>query len=272
MRAGLTEPAAFLFPARDFPKIGKQEFPPASGGLAEPAEVAQFLSCLPDDLNTCGIVCGQVTDPLRIGAAVQEEALGRFPVTACPSGLLVIGFEGFGEIVVDNEAYIRLVDPHAERDGRTDDLHGVFQKSVLHALPLLPGKARVVSGCGKTPLPEFAGKLRSPVPAHAVDDPGFVPVPADETSELSQRVLLSGHPVRQVLPVETAHEHLCAGKAELLADILADFGNCRRREGNDRDGREMLADPGELPVFGPEVVAPFRDAVRLVNRYEPDRG
>src|SRR5208283_3932667 len=126
-----------------------------------------------------------VTDPLCIGAAVQEEAFGRFPVPACPSGFLVIGFEGLGEIVVDHEAYIRLVDPHAERDGRTDDLHGVFKKSVLHALPLLPGKARVVSGCGKTPLPEFAGKLRSPVSAHAVDDPGFVPVPADESSELS---------------------------------------------------------------------------------------
>jgi len=53
-----------------------------------------------------------------------------------------------------------------------------------------------------------------------------------------------------------------------IRSYLGDGGG-RQRDGG--DVREVLFQPGELPVFGPEGVAPCGDAVRLVDGDEPDR-
>ena len=42
-------------------------------------------------------------------------------------------------------------------------------------------------------------------------------------------------------------------------------------EGVQADAGKQLAQPAELPVLGPEVVAPLADAVRLVDGDEPHR-
>ena len=61
------------------------------------------------------------------------------------------------------------------------------------------------------------------------------------------------------------------GEAELLRDVVLD---ARRRGGGERDdgrGPQQRQPLAEQPVVGPEVVAPLRDAVRLVDRDERRR-
>ena len=58
---------------------------------------------------------------------------------------------------------------------------------------------------------------------------------------------------------------------QLLQDVMADAaGGAGRKRGN-RTVREMRAQFAQLPVFRPELVAPFGDAVRFVNCEERNR-
>ena len=92
-----------------------------------------------------------------------------------------------------------------------------------------------------------AAHLLGLLPAQAVHDTGLVPVPAEELGDLDTRVLLCDDPVRQVLPVETPDEFAGAHKAELPADVPADFrdGRCRERDEGTRGN--YFPDPGKLP-------------------------
>ena len=47
------------------------------------------------------------------------------PVAAGASGLLIVSFDALGQIEMRDEAHVRLVDAHAERDGG-DDHHAVL--------------------------------------------------------------------------------------------------------------------------------------------------
>ena len=53
-----------------------------------------------------------------------------------PADLLVIAFDALGQIVVQNEAHIRLIDTHAEGDSGDDDLDIVTDKGLLVAAAL----------------------------------------------------------------------------------------------------------------------------------------
>ena len=61
-------------------------------------------------------------------------------------------------------------------------------------------------------------------------------------------------------------------RPKLLADIFPYLRDCGCGEGDHGSGGKKFPEPGEFPGLGPEVVAPFRDAVRLVDCDEPDRG
>ena len=75
---------------------------------------------------------------------------------------------------------------------------------------------------------------------------------------------------RQVRAVEAGDD----GVALLDPEARADVGDDRRRRGRGQRehalGAELACARGELQVVGPEVVAPLRDAVRLVDREQRD--
>ena len=70
---------------------------------------------------------------------VEENAPRHLPVTAGASGLLIIGFERAGHVVVDDEANVRLVDAHAECV-RCDEGMEIAGHEAFLRLPSLPGR------------------------------------------------------------------------------------------------------------------------------------
>ncbi len=70
---------------------------------------------------------------------------------------------------------------------------------------------------------------------------------------------------------EAVNELERAAQAQLELDILAGAGVRRGRDGQARDLGEDLGQAAEHAVFGPEVVAPLADAVRLVDGGQGDR-
>ena len=170
-----------------------------------------------------------------------------------------------------DEAHVRLVDPHAERDGGDDDHRVLAHERDLVAPALLRAHARVVGERVVAPLPQPPRRLLDLAAREAVDDARVAAVlGVEEARELLARAALRHDGVADVRAVEAAHEDPRVPEPEPLGD-LAPRGLVRG--GGERDARHAgiaLVQHRELEVLGPEVVAPLRDAVRLVDGEERD--
>ena len=66
-----------------------------------------------------------------IARAEQQHAFARQPVAAGPPGLLIIALQIFRQIVMHHKANVRFVDPHSERNRRSDHPNVVAQECFL---------------------------------------------------------------------------------------------------------------------------------------------
>ncbi len=67
----------------------------------------------------------------EVGGRGDEDALGRQPVAARPSGLLLVMLERARRAGVQDEPHVRAIDPHAERDRRDHDVGALVEEGVL---------------------------------------------------------------------------------------------------------------------------------------------
>ncbi len=79
-----------------------------------------------------------------VAGGEEQEALGGQAVASGAPGLLVIALGVLRQIVMDDEADVRLIDAHAEGDGGADDLDLVAQEALLVFRALLGGEPGVV--------------------------------------------------------------------------------------------------------------------------------
>ena len=202
---------------------------------------------------------------------VCEPGGRRQAVAARPPGLLVVALHGLGQVQVGDEADVRLVDTHAERDG------GHHHEAVLAQESGLVGgaHARVQTGVvrqGGDPLiHEVLRRLLDRGARQAVDDARVTRVlGAQQVEELGPGVVLRCDPVLDVRPVEAGHEVPRVGQLQALRDLGVGRRGGRRGEGDPGDVGPALVQHGQLEVVGPEVVAPLRHAVRLVDGEQRD--
>ena len=90
-------------------------------------------------------------------------------------------------------------------------------------------------------------------------------------AELIERFSLGNDLIKQVWAVIPGGEYGCRAEAELRNNIAPGRligGRCQRDQ---RHPRKALLQDRELLVFGTEIVAPLRDAVRFVNREQGQR-
>ena len=74
----------------------------------------------------------------------------------------------------------------------------------------------------------------------------------------------------EVRAVEAGRDADRVAQPEALGDVVGDLRRGRRGRGDDRLGLQPARGVGEAEVVRPEVVAPLRDAVRLVDDEQPD--
>ena len=108
-----------------------------------------------------------------VARAVKRERVSGQAVAAGAADLLIVGFDRRGHVGVEDEPDVRLVDPHAERDGRANDAIVLAQKGVLiagaHGM-IEPG---VIGQRAPARAGEFGGELLRPAPRRAIDDARF---------------------------------------------------------------------------------------------------
>ena len=76
--------------------------------------------------------------------------------------------------------------------------------------------------------------------------------------------------IPDVGPIETRDKAWRVGKPEAVGNLLPREVVGRRGERDTRHVRETLGDDGQADIFGAEVVAPLRHAMRLVDREQGD--
>ena len=196
------------------------------------------------------------------------------PVAAGASGLLRVGLDRARQIVVHDEADVRLVDAQAERVGRDDGADRLVHEQVVDRRAVFFVQLRVVDGRGDAELPrQIRLHLERVLDRGGIDDAGaFQRAVAveqrGENLELVGFLLGLARFVHQVRPVEPADDRLDRIYAELVQDV---FAHRRGRGGREREhGRmaELSDHAAEREVGGAEVVAPLADAVRLVHDEE----
>jgi len=213
---------------------------------------------------------GEVHVRLHVGVAVKEDGFRRPAIAPCTTDLLVVALHRAGQVVVDHEAHIALVDAHAEGDGGADHMELALDEVVLHAAALLRLQPRVVISRLHPDALQLLRQLLRTRPAVAIDDAALPRMAANDALDGLPPVLPGQHGQRQVGPVEAADEHPVIAQAQAPCDVLA-HGAVRR--GGERDhghAREALLQHPQVLVLRAEGMAPGADAVRLVNREERD--
>ena len=233
-------------------------------GIGDRLLQEQFADLLFGD----GLALHEFLEFLDILVAVEGQAVALAAVTSGAAGLLVVAFERFGDVVVDHVAHVGFVDTHAEGDRGDDDVDPLHEEVVLvggtrggiHAGMVGPGADAVGD--------EQFGELLDLLAAQAVDDAALALVLLDEADDLAVHVVFGPDLVVEVRTVERRLENRGVGHAQVLLDVELHLGGGRGRQGDQRRRTDLVDDRPDTAVLRAEVVAPLRDAVRLVDGVE----
>ena len=118
--------------------------------------------------------------------------------------------------------------------------------------------------CRDALLPEPLGHVLRLLAVARVED-GAARHGAQDVERLLQLFLGIADHVAEVLAGKAHAEHAVVAEVEVAADVVDDEGRGRGREGERGHAGQLLAHLRNAQVVGAEVVAPLRDAVRLVH-------
>ncbi len=248
-------------------KVGQQRLAAAGGELAQTEHGIELVA-----LDALARVVGfrafqhlaQGNDILQ---AVHHPGIGRQAVASGAAGFLIVGLDTLRQVQVRNETHVRLVDAHAEGDGRDHDHALLVEEARLIAAAYLGRQPGMIRQRIQPLAGEIAGDFFHALARQAVNDAGIAGVfGAQETQQLLARAATAlGNAVADVGAVETADEHARVAQTEARDDLAARGFVGGGGQRNARDVRKAFVQHRQLHVLGAEVVAPLRHAVRLVD-------
>jgi hypothetical protein len=232
----------------------------------------------------------EVLDAAVLGAA-QQDHLGVLDAAAGAADLLVVGDDRAGRLVVHDELQVRLVVAHPQRAGRDERLDVVAQQPLLGGDPPLGLLLAAVGQRRDVVRGQEGGDLLGVALGQRVDDPraGQARQVLDQPGE----PLRGARQLQRLQPQAGAAERAAVGAQARVGDagrgraggglaralpqlvehvgddaVVGGRGRAEHGDARGQRGEHVL----DTAVVGPEVVAPVRDAVRLVDHQQPDRG
>ena len=211
----------------------------------------------------------EVIRDLGVLPAAQQHAVGRVKGSAGASHLLVVGHHGTGGLVMDDEGEVRFVEAHPQGRGRHQRLHLVVEQGLLQLSPARSRLARI--GLDLKPARPKPRRHRAGVTnCQRVDDaaPRQLRQPFRQPGEPLGLARKSYGLQRQRRPGQIAAGNREAGPEDFHQIVHDAVVRGRGRRQQAKVGREVVDDAFDQTVVRPEVVAPIRDAVRLVDHEE----
>ena len=206
---------------------------------------------------------------LHCPVALQEQqaAIGRLAVAPGPARLLVVGVEARRDLIVEDEAGVCLVDAEAEGIGGDDDPRVAAHEGILLCSALRSAELAVVQAGGDLAGDEGGMHGFGCLHCRRVDDAAAGSRLHGGNSHRQLLVFARGlhGAVAQVRPVDAGVDGREAADAELARDVGDDLAAGGRRQRQQRRMAEHGQGSADLEKGRPEVVAPVRDAMRLVD-------
>ena len=197
--------------------------------------------------------------------APEGQGVRRQAVAARAADLLIIGLDALGQVRMADIAHVRLVDAHAEGDGRHHDDPVRLQELGLVRVAQGGLEPRVIGNGAMAEGREACGEGFRALARVAIDDAAFAPMGGDEIGDLAGRAGLALHGEAQVGSVEGAHEDAGRGVEEFADDLVAGGRVGGGGDGHGLDIPQHLPDFPQAQIFRAEIVAPLRDAMGLVD-------
>ena len=166
-----------------------------------------------------------------------------------------------------DEAHVRLVDPHAESDGGEGDDAVLAQKTVLIGVAPARVEPRVIDQSLERLFGEIFGEPLGPGARGAIDNAALAPARAQEALQLLSRLVLGGEFQRNIGPVEGMDEDLRLQRRTAVRRFpRASRESAVAVKAMAWTGADFFRACADQPIFGPEIMAPFADAMGLVHR------
>ena len=238
-------------------------------------KAADCAIALPGALLLCRV--GYLLDEVRQQAGItllpEQKAISQKPVAPGAPRLLIILLDRFRQREMNHGAYGSLVDTQSESYGAHQHAHFVRHPALLVAPSSAGIHLAVICDGGNSLLLEEIHCLFDPGDRGGVDDDVAVRVlpqrPHQQAGLHAPIAFL--HDIPQVAPIEAGDVLVRIAQPELIDNIVTHppGGAC----GKSCDGavRKMEPQAAQLSVFRSKLVAPLRDAVRLVNSEKRDR-
>ena len=239
-----------------------------AGGDAEVA--AEGVVNAEDELAVGIFVADSSAQTLGIAWVAEGDGVGRFAVASGTPGLLEVLLERAGDVDVHHQPDVGLIDAHAKGIRGHHDAQLAVHPGALPFRLLLAAESGVKEGGRDAFSMQRRGDLGGALAAADVDD-GRSACALEDANELAQLVVAVADKVGEVGSGEALAEDVGGTETELLLHVVDGLRGSRGGEGQHGDvGRERLADVSNAEVGGPEIVAPLRDAVTLVDGQQAD--
>ena len=237
-------------------------------------ETLNFVVALPGTFLFAGIF--DFADEEGVQASVfplpEEKAIGGEGVAPGAACLLVILLDALREREMNDRADGGFVNAQAEGHGADHDAHFVGHPFFLILAARGALHLAVIADGGDAVFLEEIDGVTHAGDSGSVDDDAAVRDLFDGSEEefiLRFGVALANN-VPQIGAAKAGDVLVRIAQAELIDDVVADpLGGAGSESGDWAVGKE-LAEAAELAILGPEVVAPFGDAMCLIDREERD--
>ena len=145
--------------------------------------------------------------PRQLAPVEQQQRVRREAVAPGAADLLIIALDGIGRIGVGDEAHVRLVDAHAEGDGRHHDDALAREERVLMRRALLAALPRVIGQRVEAEAAKIAREHIHLAAGVAINDSARSGVALHEIGELAQSVAPLAKGQRKIFAGEGTQEH-----------------------------------------------------------------
>ena len=254
----------------------------ANVGLVGEAQQAKFplgtallqdLEQAQDGLPVRGVPIDEVFQHRQLGAARQHHAAGGEAITSGAAYLLAVVLDGFGQIVVNDPADIGLVDAHAKGDGGDDAVESAGHEVVLDLAAQGGIQPRMIGTGADADGLQLIGALLRTLLQGDVDDGGGCGIAAQFVTQptIAGTAGQRNDGEIQIGAIETCHHQILGLDGKFGLHVCHDRRGGGGGEQQYLGNGEIAAMVRQLQVVGPKVVAPFRDAVRLVHHQQGER-